>query len=104
MEQRSKGLNKEALQRLSHDLGERVKELNCLYSMSKLIDEADNSLEETIKGCIDLIPPAWQYPEITCARITLGAEEFKSHNFNETDWKLASEIRVKKKEQSTHFI
>ncbi len=50
MEQRSKGLNEEALQRLSHDLGERVKELNCLLGMSKLIEEADNSLEETIRG------------------------------------------------------
>jgi PAS domain S-box-containing protein len=101
MVQRSKRLNKETLQRLSHDLGERVKELNCLLGMSKLIEETDNSLEETIKGCVDLIPPAWQYPEITCARITLGAEEFKSHNFNETDWKLASGIRVKEKEQGT---
>ncbi len=97
MEQRPKGMNEEALHRISHDLGERVKELNCLLGLSKLIEEADNSIEDAINGCVDLIPPAWQYPEITCARITLGSEEFRSRNFNETDWRLASEIRVNEK-------
>ena len=99
MERQSKEPNEEALRKISHDLEERVKELNCLYGISKLIEETDNSLEETINGCIYLIPPAWQYPEVTCARITLGAKEFISHNFNETDWKLASGIRVRGKEQ-----
>ena len=104
MVQRGKRLNEEALQRLSRDLGERVKELNCLYGVSKLIEEKHNSIEEIMKGSIDLILPAWQYPEITCARITLGAEEFRSQNFNETDWKLASGIRVKRKEQGTFEV
>jgi PAS domain S-box-containing protein len=58
-------------QSLTHALGERVKELSCLYSISKLIMTSDISLDEILQGTVDLIPPSWQYPEITCARVVL---------------------------------
>ena len=57
------------LEQVSHSLGERIKELNCLYSISKLRERTDFSLEDILQAIVDLIPPAWQYPEITCARI-----------------------------------
>ena len=84
----------ELLQKLTHDLGERVKELNCLYGISNLAERQGISLEEIIKGIVDLIPPAWQYPDITCARIFLEGQEFRTENFRETAWKLASDINL----------
>ncbi|MBL7120108.1 MAG: MEKHLA domain-containing protein [Dehalococcoidia bacterium] len=86
----------EALQKQMHDLGERVKELNCLYaiSSSRLASKQDASLEEILEGVVGLIPPAWQYPEITCARITLGDQEFRTENFSEAIWKQSSNIVV----------
>jgi len=76
------------------DLGERVKELNCLYGISKLIEQPDISRGDIIKGTVDLIPPSWQYPEITCARIILEGQEYKTQNFRETRCKQASSILV----------
>ena len=84
----------EALQRRTHDLGERVKELNCLYCISNLAEKPDISLEEIIQGSADLIPLSWQYPEITCSRILLEDEEYKTENFKETNWKQSSDILV----------
>ncbi len=78
----------------AHALGERVKELDCLYSISHLVETPDISLAEIIQGCVELLPPAWQYPQITCARITLDNQENKTDNFRETEWKLVSEIKV----------
>ncbi len=83
-----------ALRKRTHDLGERVKELNCLYGISRLVEKHGISLEKIIQGCVDLIPPAWQYPKITCARIILAGQEFKTKNFRETEWKQASNIIV----------
>ena len=57
----------EALRKRTHDLGERVKELKCLYGISNLVHRPDISLEEMPQGTVDLIPPGWQYPEVTCA-------------------------------------
>ena len=82
----------EALQRRTHDLGERVKELNCLYGISSLIEKPDISLYEIIQGVVDLIPSSWQYPEITSARILLEDKEYKTENFKETNWKQSSDI------------
>jgi len=59
------------LQKKTHDLGERVKELNCLYGIANLVEQQDVSLEEILQGTVNLIPPSWQYPEITCARIII---------------------------------
>lgn len=84
----------EKLHRYSRDLGERVKELNCLYGISNLVEKPDISLDEIIQGIVDLIPSSWQYPEITCSRILLEDKEYKTENFKETNWKQSSEIFV----------
>ena len=84
----------EALLKQTHDLGERVKEVNCLYSISKLLEKPDISLEKILQETAELIPPASQYPEITCARIILDGQEYKTEKFRETIWKMASDIMV----------
>ena len=73
-------------------LGERVKELGCLYGISELIEKPGISLEEILQGAVDLIPTAWQYPEIACARIIVDGKKFDTENFGETIWKQASDI------------
>jgi len=82
----------EALREKTHDLVQRLKELNCLYGISHIVEEPGISLREILQGTIDLIPPAWQYPEITCARLILEDQTLTSNNFNETVWKQSSDI------------
>ena len=82
------------LEQVSHSLGERIKELNCLYSISKLRERTDFSLEDILQAIVDLIPPAWQYPEITCARIIFDGYEFTTTNYKNSRWKLTRDIKV----------
>ena len=82
------------LKQVSHGLGERIKELNCLYSISKLRERTDFSLEDILQAILDLIPPAWQYPEITCARIIFDGYEFTTNNYKNSRWKLTRGIMV----------
>jgi signal transduction histidine kinase len=90
---------KEVLQKKTHALGERVKELNCLYAISSLVDKHGISLEKILQGVADIIPSAWQYPEITCARIALGGQVCSTANFVETAWKQSANIPVKAKKE-----
>ncbi len=83
-----------ALAKKTFDLGERVKELNCLYGMSNLVEKPGVSIEDILQGMIDIILPSWQYPEITCVRIILEEMEYKTDNFRETEWRLTSAIFV----------
>ena len=80
--------------KLLYNLKERVKELNCLYGISRLVVEADKSLEEILLEILNLITPSWQYPEITCARIIFKESEFITENFSETEWKQSADIIV----------
>jgi PAS domain S-box-containing protein len=85
---------REALKRHAHDLGERVKELSCLYTVSRLAQKGDAPLADILQGTADAIPPSWQYPEVTCARVTLDGQTFATDNFDETAWKMTSDIEV----------
>ena len=84
----------DALWQKTHDLGERVKELSCLFGIANLVEQQDISLEEILQGIVNLIPSSWQYPEITCARIIIQDREWKTKYFRETTWKQASDIKV----------
>ena len=76
------------------ELAERIKELNCLYGISELVKERGACLEEVLQGAVHLLVPAWQHPEITCARIILDDQEFITEPFEETTWKQAANIIV----------
>jgi len=84
----------EELQKSMSELDERVKELNCLLEISRLVYKQNPTIDRILQGIIDLIPPAWLYPEITCAKIILKEEEVKTGNFKETVWQQASDIIV----------
>ncbi len=79
-------------QELMSHLAERNKELNCLYDVSKLTSDKDNSIEEILQKAVNLIPFSWFYPSISCAKISCSFGEFKSGNFEESDWKMQAPI------------
>jgi PAS domain S-box-containing protein len=84
----------EELQKQRHELNRRVKELNCLYTISNLTQEQNISLEEICSGIVALIPHACEYAESTCARLVLEGKEFRTRNYEETIWKQARDIAV----------
>jgi len=67
--------------RRAFQLTERVKELNCLYSLSKLADDREMQIGDFLQKTVEIIPDAWQHPEIACARITVGEDQFRTANF-----------------------
>jgi len=82
------------LEKLTYDLGERVKELNCLYAISSLVESQGSSLDDILQGTVDVIPGAWQYPDITCSRIVLDKRVVATENFLATPWKQSQPIIV----------
>ncbi|MCD6248923.1 MAG: PAS domain S-box protein [candidate division Zixibacteria bacterium] len=74
-----------ALQRKSHDLSERIKELNCLSSVLQIEMDTNLSLDETIQSIVDIIPQSWQYPEITRSRIVVSKRIYTTDNFAESE-------------------
>jgi signal transduction histidine kinase/DNA-binding response OmpR family regulator len=73
-------------------LGEREKELNGLYGLSRIVEEHDISLDEMLQEVPSLLSASWKYPEVTCARIVVGGKVFATENFRVTEWRQASDI------------
>jgi len=80
--------------RMENDINERIKELNCLYGISEIAERPDITLDEVCQEVVNLLPASWQYPEITCARITINGRKFETEKYRETEWKQSSNIRV----------
>jgi len=85
-------MNEKVLEKQRHDLRERVKELQCLYNIANIVETPGITLKEIFQKIADMIPFAWQYPEITCARFVVEGEEFKTQNFRETFWKQSASV------------
>lgn len=73
----------EALKQKSSELAERVKELNCLYSISRLLDAPEGTLDDILQVTVDVIPPAWKYPSLSVARLVIYGKEYRSEDYKE---------------------
>jgi two-component system NtrC family sensor kinase len=76
------------------ELRERVKEMTCLYGIAKLQEQEDVSLDDILQGIVEILPPAWLYPDIASARITLDAKIFATSLFCEGGEKQTAEIII----------
>ncbi len=83
-----------SLQKWTEELLERIKELNCLYGISDLIEQPGITLEEILQGTTELISPSWHYPRKTCARIVYGGRKYTTKGFKTSGRKQSSDIYV----------
>ncbi len=84
----------ELLKQKTHDLKERVKEINCLFGVSQLTSDPRRPLETILQQILELISHAWQYPEITYSKIEFKDKIFKTKNYQKTPWFQATDIIV----------
>lgn len=60
----------------ARELREREKELECIYGLIRLIETPGITFEGICEGLVDLVPPAWQHPEVTRARLTFDGRVY----------------------------
>jgi len=72
--------------RLTHALQERVKELTVLHQTGRLLAEDRTIDEPLLIELAHLLPPAWQYPEITEARVWYGDVEARTAGHRPSAW------------------
>jgi PAS domain S-box-containing protein len=91
---RAEAVLRQARDDLEIRVRERTNELNCLFSISNLAGKPNLTLEEIFQEIVDLLPLAWHYPEVACARITLDNQVFRTENCRDTMWKQSGTIMV----------
>ncbi len=78
--------------RLRQNLGERIKELDTLHRTARLLQDDICPVSELLTELVNLLPQAWQYPETTSARITIGDIEVRTEGFHTSPWMQQSQF------------
>ncbi len=71
---------------------ERVKELDCLYTISNLTQKQDMTVERLLQEVVENIPPGFSYPEDTYARITFDGRFYETERFEEGTQNLSQDF------------
>lgn len=75
-------------------LRERIKELDCLYTISTFREMYFHTPDRFLQSVADCLPSSWQFPEYACARIVYGDKRYVTEQFAEGKWRMASDIVV----------
>ncbi len=77
-------------EQLVHDLGERVKELRLLHATARLLQRDRPFNRALLDQLVELMPPAWQYPECCEARIAYADLEVSTRGWRDSPWKQSA--------------
>ena len=85
---------------LIYKMGERVKELQCLYGIAESIRKHD-TLDEIFHDIIMNIHQGWHYSDYTRALIHFDGKDYIEQIFDKTKWKLHSDINIRGKRRGS---
>ncbi|MEQ8470390.1 MAG: ATP-binding protein [Marinoscillum sp.] len=75
-------------------LRERIKELNCLYELSKVAWEQDNDINAIIKHTIRILPDAMQHPEVAEVEVKLNRKSYKTSGFDQCVSTISNPLKL----------
>ena len=81
--------------KLLYDIRERIKEMRCLYAVSKIAMQFGTDIDSFFSEAARIIPSGLQFPDSACCRITFGEKIFTSKDFQETDVHCKLDIKVR---------
>lgn len=82
----------------NRELEKRIRETDCLYAVSRTLDEPGLALGEAMQRVVDIVPRGWKHAEIAAARLVCPgacrAGAVTTGNFHESDQALRAELVV----------
>lgn len=90
--------SEEALRSLTYEYRERLKELDCLYEISHIVERAGGSLPRILRETVELLPKSWEYPDITYARIVVYDWDVRTLNYQVTPWRQSALIAINERQ------
>jgi two-component system NtrC family sensor kinase len=82
-------------------LKERVKELNCLYKLSRVAWEAKNEPGAIIAKTLEILPGAMQHPDAAEVCISINSQDYTTRGFHKTNTVITAALAFDKKKFGT---
>ena len=86
---------------IQEDINIRNKELTCLYQIDEILNDYDKGLEDILSQLIEIIPHAWQFPQICEIAIEVDGISIASKGFLLTDLKMTMDIDIEGKKRGS---
>ncbi|MDP6490174.1 MAG: helix-turn-helix transcriptional regulator, partial [Kiritimatiellia bacterium] len=67
---------------------------NCLYAISRVAERHADSLEGFLANVVTLLPPSWQFPELTEAVIQFRGTTYRTAGYRVTPWQQSAPVYV----------
>lgn len=84
------------------ELQQRLKHLNCLYGLSKIVNRQEIPLEQIFHETVYLIRDAFRYPNTICVRITFDGIRYETDDFKKSE--MSRHTRIKAHEEDVGVI
>ena len=68
--------------------------VKCLYGLVEITEKPDITFDEILHETVNILTPAWKYPDIASAMILFRGEEYDSDIFDKSEWVMSSDITV----------
>jgi PAS domain S-box-containing protein len=88
------------LRNTSDDFGQLewiLRESQCLRDIADVAESPDSTLDEICQKVVKIIPEHCRYPESACSRVIVSGKEFRSDNYEETQWKQSANLEANNK-------
>lgn len=79
-----KKLAQEKLHHTTKRLNQRIKQLDCLFDVSDILNIQDISVKEALSRVLEIIPTGMRFPSEAWAEIILEKERYRSKQYKET--------------------
>ncbi len=83
-----------ALRETARELEKRVKELHCLFEISRIVERSGGTLPTILRETVKILPGSLRFSAIACARILMDGENYATSNYTETPWRQRADILV----------
>jgi len=75
-------------------LQQRLKHLNCLYGLSKIVNRQEIPLEQIFQETVTLIRDAYRYPNTMCVRMNFDGIQYQTENFKKSELSRKTQIKA----------
>jgi diguanylate cyclase (GGDEF)-like protein/PAS domain S-box-containing protein len=80
--------------KINDALSKRMRELNCLYALSRLIETKGGAVEEILKEIPGMLISALRFPDAAAAKLCWDGKEYATSDWKDTPWTLRKDIIV----------
>lgn len=89
-------IHDQPIDKVLESLKERAKELDCLYRIDEILDQATVEEVDTYAQVVRSIPPGWQFPGICEAEIVIEGRSYSTDRFARGIGTMGAPIEVEK--------